>query len=190
MQRPNEEKRRKIILTAARLFATRSFHEVRLDDIAAAAKVGKGTLYIYFKSKQSLYLSLIHASFSRLLEELQASAVAELPPRDALSQIVHRLVAFASSHSEFFELLRTVQEHQRRPLAAMRRRLVGLIERSLRRGIRNGIWSDPRPRLTAVVIPGMVRSAMLHGPRDMAPPVISSHILELLERGLIKRKSK
>ena len=59
MQRPNDKKRRKITDTAARLFATRPFHKVRLDDVAAAAHVGKGTLYVYFKSKDDLYRSLV-----------------------------------------------------------------------------------------------------------------------------------
>ena len=57
MQRPDEQKRQLIIDTAARFFATQPFHKVRLDDVAAAAQVGKGTLYIYFKSKEDLYVS-------------------------------------------------------------------------------------------------------------------------------------
>jgi AcrR family transcriptional regulator len=46
MQVPNEQKRRHITSAAARMFAARPFHKVRLDDIAAAAGVGKGTLYV------------------------------------------------------------------------------------------------------------------------------------------------
>jgi len=52
MQRPDEKKRQLIANTAAKLFATRPFHKVKLDDVASAAGVGKGTLYIYFKSKE------------------------------------------------------------------------------------------------------------------------------------------
>ena len=49
----------KILIAAARLFATHRFHEVRMEDIAAAVCAGKGTLYRYFKDKEELYLALL-----------------------------------------------------------------------------------------------------------------------------------
>src|SRR5688500_9776467 len=102
MQRPSEIKRRKISDTAARLFATRPFHKVRLDDVAAAAQVGKGTLYIYFKSKEDLYVSLVEDGFSQLVSQLRQNA--DTPPEEALREIVRQLVAFSCSHPHFFEL--------------------------------------------------------------------------------------
>src|SRR5436189_5663814 len=81
MQRPSEVKRRKISDTAARLFATKPFHKVRLDDVAAAAQVGKGTLYIYFKSKEDLYVSLVSEGFTNLVEQLVN--VSDLTPQKA-----------------------------------------------------------------------------------------------------------
>ena len=49
----------KILGAAARLFATQRFHEARMEDIAAAAAVGKGTLYRYFGDKDQLYRALL-----------------------------------------------------------------------------------------------------------------------------------
>src|SRR3954451_9617083 len=71
MQRPDEKKRALITATAAKLFASRPFHKVRLDDIAAEAKIGKGTLYIYFDSKEDLYFSLIYQGFAGLVDRLR-----------------------------------------------------------------------------------------------------------------------
>ena len=51
MQRPHEEKRRLVLAAAAKRFASHPSHKVRLDDIAAEARVGKGTLYTYFETK-------------------------------------------------------------------------------------------------------------------------------------------
>jgi AcrR family transcriptional regulator len=50
MQRLDEAKRKAITKSAARMFAARPFHEVRLDDVAASAKISKGTVYLYFKN--------------------------------------------------------------------------------------------------------------------------------------------
>jgi AcrR family transcriptional regulator len=183
MQRPSETKRRKISDTAARLFATKPFHKVRLDDVAAAAQVGKGTLYIYFKSKEDLYVSLVEEGFVQLVDQLRASA--EAPPQEALVEIVRQLVAFAFSHPHFFELLRTApQLTNHTGLLQMRKQLADLITRTLRRGVRQGVFIDPHPELTAIFIPGMVRTAMLYGPRDLSEERLTQQILLLVRKGI------
>jgi AcrR family transcriptional regulator len=183
MQRPSEIKRRKISDTAARLFATKPFHKVRLDDVAAAAQVGKGTLYIYFKSKEDLYVSLVEEGFSQLVEQLRG--ISDSPPNQALAEIVRQLVSFAFSHPHFFELIRTVpQLTNHTGLVRMRKQLTDLITRTLRRGIRKGIWADPHPDLTANFIPGMVRSAMLYGPRELEQARLTQQILLLVRNGI------
>jgi len=189
MQRPSEVKRRKISDTAARLFATKPFHKVRLDDVAAAAQVGKGTLYIYFKSKEDLYVSLVGEGFGNLVEQL--TNVSELPPQQALSDIIRQLVIFSFAHPNFFEMMRTVPQltnHQ--SLIRMRKELSDLLTKTLRRGIRQGLWSDPHPELTAIIIPGMLRSAMLYGPRELDQDVLIQHILRLVFEGLGKGSTK
>jgi AcrR family transcriptional regulator len=191
MQKPNEAKRRKIIQIAARLFSVRPFHEVRLDDIAAAAHVGKGTVYIYFKSKEELYASLIQERFSRLLEELRGQLARETSPVLALERIVRGLVGFAFDHPDFYELLRAVaREEQRLGLLKMRQELTDLILMVLRRGARQGIWIDAHPQLTAVFIPGLVRSARLFGPTGIGERALAEQILRLLREGLRQKESE
>src|SRR5213078_3920681 len=128
MQRPDEKKRQLIAATAARLFATRPFHKVKLDDVAAAAGVGKGTLYIYFKSKEDLYFWLIHDAFAKLVEQLSAQlADGALSPMQSLERIVAELVKFGFDNPQLFELMRSAGpiikddrwQHKRKELAAL-----------------------------------------------------------------------
>ena len=189
MQRPSEVKRRKISDTAARLFATKPFHKVRLDDVAAAAQVGKGTLYIYFKSKEDLYVSLVSDGFANLVEQL--SSVSDQPPREALTEIIRQLVVFSFAHPNFFEMMRTVpQLTNHSALLRMRKELSELITKTLRRGVRQGIWSDPHPELTAIIIPGMLRSAMLYGPRELDQELLIQQILRLVFEGIGRGNGK
>ncbi len=61
------------ILTAARtIFAEQGFANARMDDIAAACGLSKGTLYLYYKSKDDLIFGLLQASFDDLLQGLTA----------------------------------------------------------------------------------------------------------------------
>src|ERR1043165_1235996 len=48
------EKRRRILAAAVRTFGQRGFHEARIAEIAAAAGVAEGTVYLYFQNKEDL----------------------------------------------------------------------------------------------------------------------------------------
>lgn len=55
-----KEQRRNYILDAAeKLFFTRSYDEVSMDDIAKEVELNKATLYLYFKNKESLFFSVV-----------------------------------------------------------------------------------------------------------------------------------
>jgi AcrR family transcriptional regulator len=186
MQRPDEKKRQLIAATAARLFATRPFHKVKLDDVAAEAGVGKGTLYVYFKSKEDLYLWLIFDAFARLVTQLEARlAGGALPPGQSLRVIVAELVAFAFDHPQLYELMRTagpaIPDER---WADKRKEFTDLIEQTIRRGNVDGTFADPHPQITAQCVPGLVRSVMLFGPRGLDEVTVAGQIARLLEQGV------
>ena len=54
MQKKNEQTMRRIFDSAEVLFSTKEFLDVKMEDIANGANVGKGTIYTYFKSKEEL----------------------------------------------------------------------------------------------------------------------------------------
>ena len=131
MRLRDDQKRRHIIESATRLFATEPFHKVRLDDVAAAAGVGKGTLYIYFSSKEDLYFSIIYDGFAALIDGLREQLTADSPPATALETIVTGLATFAFQNPQMFELMRTVPiPKDRADWDGKRLELTGLIEQS------------------------------------------------------------
>ena len=192
MQRPDEQKRQLIIDTAARFFAAQPFHKVRLDDIAAAAKLGKGTLYIYFDSKEHLYFALIYESFVKLVQELTAELEGEQdhPATLRLEQIVRRLVAYAFQNPHFFELMRTtlsarVPEQLEPAWRAKQAEFQRLVADTIRVGVERGELEDPHPELTALCIPGMLRSLMIFGGGGIDEKTVANQILRLLTRGVV-----
>jgi AcrR family transcriptional regulator len=58
-QRRKEDRPTEILEAALEVFATRGFAAARLDDVAARAGVSKGTLYLYFKSKEELFKAVV-----------------------------------------------------------------------------------------------------------------------------------
>ena len=191
MQRPDEQKRQLIIDTAARFFATQPYHKVRLEDIAAAAKLGKGTLYIYFEGgKEELYFAIIYEGFAKLVDELRDEAPGERdrPVLARLEQIVRRVVAMAFQSPHFFELMRTtgavVPPKMEPAWTEKRQEFQRLIADTIRRGVARGELDDPQPELTALCIPGMLRSLMLFGPKGIDEKTVCEQIMRLLSRGI------
>jgi AcrR family transcriptional regulator len=60
----------KIVESALIVFSKYGYDKTRMDDIAEAAKVSKGTLYLYFRSKEELFYAISETNILRLKEQL------------------------------------------------------------------------------------------------------------------------
>ncbi len=102
------------------------FAKTTMGEIAADAGIGKGTAYLYFRSKADIMLALTEETNRRILDQLQAIAAEERPPVDRLHDLMlHRVHAIAElAHKyphgdEFFrsfkpEIVRRVESYVRR----------------------------------------------------------------------------
>jgi AcrR family transcriptional regulator len=83
------EKRRAAILEAAlEQFAVRGFAATRLDDVARRARIAKGTIYLYFRDKESLFQELVRTMLSPLVGTIEAAPLSEVPIRAVIEMIV------------------------------------------------------------------------------------------------------
>lgn len=64
------EVKEKIVQAAITTFSKYGYDKTRMDDIAKSAKLGKGTLYLYFKSKEELFYDISENSIKELKEQL------------------------------------------------------------------------------------------------------------------------
>lgn len=189
MQRPDEEKRKAILRVAGELFTRRPYHEVRLDEIAAAAKVGKGTLYVYFESKEHLYLDLVTEAFDGLIDEIRQRIEKDTGTGWSLLQEVTALLTrWMVRHPAMFDLIRSNIHPVRRDLLRQRRKKLGeMFELVLNRGVASGAIDDPAPALTAQFIPAMVRAGVVWGRRGLNADELAGQVLGVLERGIRRR---
>ena len=75
-----QAKERAILDAALDVFADNGFAQARLEDVAARAGVGKGTIYLYFPSKQALFEALIRTGIAAPIEAAGAELAAlDLP---------------------------------------------------------------------------------------------------------------
>jgi AcrR family transcriptional regulator len=65
--KPTHETRSRILDAAVTVFASKGYHDTKVDDIVSKSKTSKGAFYFYFPSKQDIFLALVD-SFANLLE--------------------------------------------------------------------------------------------------------------------------
>jgi len=84
--RPNvsDERKAQILNAAEDVFTKKGFDEARMDDIAEETGLSKGTLYIYFKSKDDLIIAILDRLFQREFKQLENLNQDELSATDAM----------------------------------------------------------------------------------------------------------
>src|SRR5262245_15672671 len=87
-----DERRAAILAAALEEFAARGFAATRLDDVARRAGVAKGTIYLHFRDKESLFQELVRSMLSRLVGTIEAAALRDLPIRAVVETIVDLFV--------------------------------------------------------------------------------------------------
>lgn len=69
-----DERRAQLLALGLSIFSERSYDDVSIDDIAAAASVSKGLLYHYFPTKRDFYIAALRETAKQLLEETKSIA--------------------------------------------------------------------------------------------------------------------
>ena len=73
------ERRTAILSAALEEFAACGFEATRLDDVARRAGVAKGTIYLYFRDKESLFQELIRTMLTPLVGTIEALGQSDVP---------------------------------------------------------------------------------------------------------------
>jgi AcrR family transcriptional regulator len=86
------ERRDAILSAALDEFSSRGFEAARLDDVARRAGVAKGTIYLYFRDKESLFQELIRSMLTPLVGTIEALGQADVPLPVLADRIVELFV--------------------------------------------------------------------------------------------------
>jgi AcrR family transcriptional regulator len=73
------ERREAILAAALEEFSASGFAATRLDDVARRAGVAKGTIYLYFRDKESLFQELVRAMLGPIAGTIASAQVADVP---------------------------------------------------------------------------------------------------------------
>jgi AcrR family transcriptional regulator len=197
-ERDRQRREDEILDAAEGLFAERGFQGTAMSSIAKRADLATGTLYLYFRSKEELYQSLVdRKGKAHLDQELAAAAAyAAAPALDQLLAVVRISFAFCREHRDFVKIY--VSEF----LSPGSRLSSGLSERGLdhhrrhreltsgilARGMASGEFPQADPLLLDAAIDGLLERlliASLEEPPDPPQGAAAEELaLDLLRRML------
>lgn len=103
-QREKEERRAAILCAAEKVFVSKGVDLATMDDIAHEAELSKGTLYLYFDSKDELYLEIAVRAVTDLLVGFEQAEAAGTTGFDKLAGMIHAYVDFGTEHANRFRV--------------------------------------------------------------------------------------
>jgi AcrR family transcriptional regulator len=195
----SKSERRQIIMhEAERLFTSRRFHEVTLDEVAASAHVGKGTIYRYFKDKDDLFFQVATSGFEELCSVIQTRVPGEGTFIEKLNRACREIGGFFGARRQMMRMMQgeagrmqSARGQIRREWNDRREHLLGLVASIFEEGMAQGaVRSDIPANVMAGFLLGMLRTRA----REMGemPKAAKDHavVVELFFNGACARNGK
>ncbi|HZT75113.1 MAG TPA: TetR/AcrR family transcriptional regulator C-terminal domain-containing protein [Vicinamibacterales bacterium] len=156
---PPAPKRDAILRAAIDVFAERGYFNAQVADVARAAGVAAGTVYLYFRSKDDLLVSIFERSMKVALDEGREVIAKTSDPRERLRRFARlhlgRLGRDRNLAIVFQVELRQSTKFMERFSSTLLRDYLGLIRSAIADGQRDGLFrADIKPTVAAKVLFG------------------------------------
>jgi AcrR family transcriptional regulator len=144
------------------MFFENGFHHATVDSVAERAEVSKGTVYLYFASKESLLAHLLLEGLEDLISELEGAYAAgtDLPADEQLRELARAYLDFFDRDPQYFPFLMAMDRGRFQDAVTselyeeiLEASLEGLAlaVRVVERGIQEGVFACPDPQRAACV---------------------------------------
>ncbi|MEM1418597.1 MAG: TetR/AcrR family transcriptional regulator [Myxococcota bacterium] len=187
------DKRERILSAAIRVFAKNGFYSTRVSEIAKAAGVADGTIYLYFENKDHVLISIFEDRIGQLIEVMREVASAADDPRERIRRIIALQLGQVEANRDLAEVVTvnlrqssTLLKQYATPLFLKYLEVIaGVIADGQARGM---FRDDVSPRLAARSLYGGVDGIMLTWalgePEPSALRKAAQQYTELFLRGL------
>ena len=187
---PTQETRTRILEAAVKVFATKGYHDAKVDDIVSESHTSKGAFYFYFPSKQDIFLALSD-TFADLLESRLTQAMEkESHGLDQMNAALRTSLGLFSQYRGLAKValvqavgLGAVFEERRR---ALNDRLTRIIQARLERAVEDGSIPPQRTDISARAWVGALNEIVVHWIYTGEPPLEESlpHLRQILARSI------
>jgi AcrR family transcriptional regulator len=186
-KRSGIESKKKIIDAAMAVFSTKGYAKANIREIAKAAGISVGGVYLYFRNKEELYKSLINKWMQDIGSRLEVTVGSAGSAAEALSNFLKLYLENALKHKEFIFL--HIREHgfafgvhEKRQFFRKQR---ALIENIIQKGIQSGEFRKCDPDHMAKIIMGSLRGIILSMALDDDVHITPKMLNEFIFKGIL-----
>jgi AcrR family transcriptional regulator len=109
-EREKQQRKEEIVMAAEKVFFNKGFELTTMDDIAEVAELSKGTLYLYFKSKEDLHLAVARKSIRMLKTVTLQSTKGKGNALEKLGRMGRACIAFSRTNPDRMKAIMTLEE--------------------------------------------------------------------------------
>lgn len=191
----SEERIEQITEAATKVFAEQGFDKARMDDIASEANLSKGTLYLYFKSKDAIISHLLDRLFEREFSDLRVLAEADLPASKKVIRFTNAIIADLKNWTRLIPIMyeflgrlfrqNVVQQAFKKYMRSYLEITIPIFQE----GIDTGEFHAENAENVAITFGAIIEGAILLWVYDKESVDLEKHIkagVDLLMKGLMK----
>ena len=104
-RKKDDEKRKRILDAATIVFAKKGYAETKIQDVAKEADVAHGTIYLYFKSKDELFISIFQESLGELIKYIGSEIKKESNVEDKFKRMISLQLDIIESNPDLTKLI-------------------------------------------------------------------------------------
>ena len=168
-QSVSNRKRASILDAARTVFSRKGYAETSVDDVAEGAGVAKGTLYLYFKSKEDLYLAALASDLRTMAAEAREKMERQTSFRAKLRAFLGVRLEYCRTHENFLRIY-----------------LAEYGSMFVRAPLSRELWQLFRDNIRYMA--GVVEEAIAKGEIRAVPPLATAAAIFDMSRGLIERR--
>ena len=189
-QREADRRRQEILDAARQLFWQHGYAGTSIPEIAGAAELAPGTIYLYFPGKEALYIELLLEGYEILYRRLVAAGARPVPPARQAALLLDVFLAFAREYPEYYDIIFFLMQKERSgvwegifPAQAMARvRAHEAACKSIAAGIleRAGFVDPKRRAATVAAVWSMLSGVIFHFRNDPAGKRVAARAKEMI----------
>lgn len=191
-----------ILKKAEEIFFENGYYKTKIDEIAKSAKVAKGTIYLYFKSKEDLFISIVEKKLKDFYIKIKEVSEKEKDNSIKLKNIISEMLKEYSNKKIFLKKIeihrlvgdKDLRDHFKKRILPILKEITNYITKIIKNGIKEGKIRGENAEVISAFIFGGVRNVctmyefMYKNKLDRE--ILEKEIFNILNNGLFKTREE
>lgn len=173
------------------VFSQKGYHDTKIEDVAQAAGIGKGTVYEYFDSKLHLFQDIMDKSVSIYYENVTTEMIDAMSFQDRMMHTLEAHFRFCQEHKELSRIIFWDTEYMDKELRewaySMRREKEERLQKLVVEAIERGEIRAVDPYLLTLIIVGITAAVFVPvvlGELEVSPPEAAREFTDMILKGI------